>query len=371
MKKNNVELAKWVPICIIAVLLMVIYKTFDNFDQVTTTISRFIWVISPLLYGVLFAYFLFVPYKKLEKLYGKSKVKFISGKARTFSVLTIFLILILIIVFIVLVIIPILINSIIDFANSITNLFEPFLDYLDGLPEDSAWNNFNIAGSLADFSDNIVNQFFDPAKIEQLTRGVLSFANGILNILLGLVISLYILVERENIAKFFKRLSNVIFKNERTRSRLSKYLGQVNEVLFTFIASKGLDSIINFVVVTTILLAFKVQYAFLLGFIAGVVNFIPYLGSLISVALISIITALTGGFSKAIPVLILMLIFQQLDGNFIEPRIMKASLKISPILVIVSVLVGGAYFGIMGMFLAVPIVTIIKQITLEYISNSE
>ena len=146
---------------------------------------------------------------------------------------------------------------------------------------------------------------------------------------------------------------------------------QVNSVLFTFIASKGLDSVINFVVVTSILLIFKVPYALLLGLIAGLFNFIPYLGSIIAVVFIGIITLITGDLGKAIQVLIPLFIFQQLDGNYIEPRIMKSSLKISPILVILAVVVGGAYFGILGMFLAVPIAVIIKQILIEYITSTE
>jgi len=188
---------------------------------------------------------------------------------------------------------------------------------------------------------------------------------------MGMVISLYMLLERDRIAGFSLRLSTAVFKNEKRRSRLRLYMQQINKVLFTFIASKGLDSIINFVSVTTILLIFNVPYALLLGIIAGVFNFIPYLGSLIAVILICLMTLITGGFGKAIQVLIPLLIFQQLDGNFIEPRIMKSSLKISPILVIIAVVVGGAYFGIVGMFLAVPIAVIIKQILNEYISHSE
>jgi predicted PurR-regulated permease PerM len=142
-------------------------------------------------------------------------------------------------------------------------------------------------------------------------------------------------------------------------------------VLFTFIASKGLDSIINLVIISSILFIFNVKYAFLLGLIAGLFNFIPYLGSLIVIILISAITLITGGLSQAIKVLIPLLVFQQIDGNFIEPRIMKSSLKISPILVILAVVVGGAYFGIIGMFLAVPLAAIIKQVLIEYVSLSE
>ena len=107
----------------------------------------------------------------------------------------------------------------------------------------------------------------------------------------------------------------------------------------------------------------------LLGIIAGIANFIPYLGSLIAVIFISLLTLLTGGLELAIPTSILLIIFQQIDGNYIEPRIMKTVLKLSPILVIFAVIVGGAYFGIVGMFLGVPFVAICKQILLEYIES--
>ena len=371
MNKENFERAKWIPICIIAVLLMIIYKTFDNFTQITTAVQRFLWVISPLLFGVLFAYFFSIPYEKLEKLYSKSKVKFISKKSRALSVLTIFLFLILVIAFIMAVIMPILFTSIIDFAWSIPTFLNRLTDYLDDMPEDSVFVVFNVLESIEDFSSDLVNQFLNPAAIERFTRSLISIADGIVNVALGLIISLYILLEREKIMEFFKRLSMSTIKGEKARNRLHKYLEQINKVLVTFIASKGLDSIINLVVVTSILLIFNVQFAYLLGPIAGILNFIPYLGSLIAVLLISTITLLTGGVGKAIQVLIILLIFQQLDANFIEPRILRTSLKISPILVIISVLAGGAYFGILGMFLAVPIATIIKQILLEYISNSE
>jgi predicted PurR-regulated permease PerM len=123
--------------------------------------------------------------------------------------------------------------------------------------------------------------------------------------------------------------------------------------------------------VMSILFIFQVPYAFLLGFMAGIFNFIPYLGSLIAVSFISVIALITCKFNVAVPVIIALLIFQQLDANFIEPRIMKTSLKISPILVIVSVIAGGAYFGPAGMFLAVPLVCVVKQIVLEYIDHAE
>ena len=100
----------------------------------------------------------------------------------------------------------------------------------------------------------------------------------------------------------------------------------------------------------------------------GLFNLIPYLGAVIAVAIAVIITALTGGISQAIWMAVTVIILQQIDANIINPRITGNSLNISPILVIFSVTVFGAYFGIIGMFLAVPIVTIIKLSIEDYIS---
>jgi len=371
MGKNSFERAKWIPVCIITILLMIIYKTLDNFSQITTSVGRFFRVISPLLYGVLFAYFLYAPHRMIEKLYRKSKLSFFSKRARGFSTLTIFLLLILVIASIVIFVLPIMITSVIDLTGSIPTYLSSILDYLDNVPDNSIWASLNLAGILGEYSGGFVNQFIDLARIEQIARGFISLAGEVMQLLLGLIISVYMLLEREQIIGFFKSLSTVLFKNEKVRNKVNKYLNQVNKVLFTFIASKGLDSVINLVTVTAMLLIFNVPYAFLLGLIAGLFNFIPYLGSLAAVILISVITLITGGAGKAVEVLIPLLIFQQLDANFIEPRIMKSSLKISPILVIIAIVVGGAYFGIVGMFLAVPIVAIIKQVLIEYVSSSE
>ena len=359
------------PIFILAVVLMIIYNTLGNFSRVAQELTRFFAVISPLFYGVLFSYFLLIPHQLLEKLFGKVKVELISRKSRLFSTLSVFLLLVVIFAVIISFILPIIFSSVVELVASIPGYLKLLIDLVDDLPADSMWNTLNIVDTLADSIGSAVNQVFNAGLVEQIARGAVSFAGEIFNVLLGIVISLYMLLERDRIAQFFKRLNNAVLKNEKARERMLRYMQQVNKVLFTFIASKGVDSMINFVVVTSMLFIFNVPYALLLGIVAGVFNFIPYLGSLIAVILICLITLITGGFGKAIQVLIPLLVFQQLDGNFIEPRIMRSSLKISPILVIIAVVAGGAYFGIVGMFLAVPLAVIVKQLLAEYISNAE
>ncbi len=114
-----------------------------------------------------------------------------------------------------------------------------------------------------------------------------------------------------------------------------------------------------------------VKYAVLLGFMIGLFNLIPYLGAIVAVVIAIIITLLTGGVSQAIWMGIVVIIIQQIDANIINPKITGTSLKISPILIIFSVTVIGAYFGVMGMFLAVPIVAVIKLMLNDYIKYKE
>ena len=369
MNKSNFEWPKWIPITIIGILLIIVYKAFENLSQIGAAIGGFFSAISPLIFGILFSYFLYIPFEKVKKRFGRSKIKFFAKRKILFSVITIFLLLALIIVFIALVVAPILIASVIDLANSIPFYVNSLMNYIALLDDDTLWASFNLSATLTDFFDDAAGRFFNIALMEQITRGAINFAGGLFNIVLGLIITLYILSDLDNIVGFFKRLSIALIKNLKLRGRVHKYIKQANGTLFTFLSSKGLDSIINIISVTAILLIFNVPYAFLFGFIAGVFNFIPYLGSLMAMTFISLINIITAGPAKAFQVLVVLLIFQQIDANYIEPKIMNTSLKISPILVIVSVIAFGAYFGIAGMFLAVPTVAIIKQLMIEYIDH--
>ena len=114
-----------------------------------------------------------------------------------------------------------------------------------------------------------------------------------------------------------------------------------------------------------------VKYAVLLGFMIGLFNLIPYVGAIIAVTIAGLITLLTGGLSQAIWMLVVIIILQQIDANIINPKIVGNSLEISPILVILAVTVGGAYFGLIGMFLAVPVIAIIKVLIEDFIDYKE
>ena len=170
--------------------------------------------------------------------------------------------------------------------------------------------------------------------------------------------------------KFLRRLSRSIFSEE-TSQTLGYYFEKTNEIFFTFISSQIFDGFIVGFILSIIMLVMDVKYAVLLGFMIGLFNIIPYFGAIIATIIAIIITIFTGGISQTIWMSIIIIIFQQIDANIINPKILGNSLSLSPILVIFSITILGAYFGIWGMFLAVPIVTAIKVLINDFITYRE
>ena len=156
----------------------------------------------------------------------------------------------------------------------------------------------------------------------------------------------------------------------KTYSIIGKYFNRTNEIFLKFLASQLLDAIVVGVLTSIAMSILGVKYAVLLGVMIGIFNMIPYFGAIIAVVIATIITCITGGFSQAIWMVIIITILQQIDANIINPKIVGESLKISPLLVIFAVTIGGAYFGILGMFLAVPVVAVLKVFVSDYIESA-
>ena len=168
--------------------------------------------------------------------------------------------------------------------------------------------------------------------------------------------------------KFFNKLAKRVF-NKKTYDHIDKYFGQANEMFFKFVGSQVIDAFIVGILTTIAMSIIGVKYAPLLGFMIGLFNLIPYIGAIVAVAVAILITFITGGWLQALIMAIVVIILQQIDANIINPRIIGNSLEISPLLVIFSVTVGGAYFGMIGMFLAVPVAAVIKLILEDFVNN--
>lgn len=362
--KNNWK--KWVYWFILGVAIIIVYKLLDNFPDIMGCIKTFLEVISPFFIGVLIAYLLYIPSRKIENIYRKSKSKIVNKKARTLSIATVYIIFILLIVLVMNFIFPVLIESLTELVTNIQWYCEITIQKYQNLPEDSFFKSETVTEVIRNIQNIDIKQYINIDKIAEYAKGAIGFVTSIFDIFVAFIVSVYLLSERTQILDFFKRLIKAVF-GEKKYKNIEKYFDNTNDIFFGFISSQLLDAIIVGVLTTIAMSIMGIKYAPLLGFIIGLFNIIPYVGAIIAVAIDVIITLITGGISQAIWMAVVVIILQQIDANIINPKIIGNSLKVSPLLVIFSITVGGAYFGMIGMFLAVPFAAVLKILVEDFI----
>ena len=362
--KNNIT--KWMYWFIFAISIIVVYKLLDNFTAIGQAIGGFFNVIAPFLGGLLIAYILYIPASRIEKRFKKSKNKLIKRNARKISTLIAYLIAIAIIVVIINLILPTVISSIVKLVNNFQGYYQTLLDEISKLPEDSFWKSEQVKSILDSVKKIDLSKIINVDTVMQYAKGAISLVTGVIDIFVMIVVSVYALLERGKILRFIKGLSLAIL-NEETCMKIGKYFNDTNKIFYKFLSSQIIDALIVGILATILMSILKVEYAVLLGFMVGLFNIIPYFGAIVGVIIAILITLITGGISQAIWMGVLVTVLQQIDANIINPKIVGNSLEISPLLIIFSVTVGGAYFGVLGMFLAVPIAAVLKILINDYI----
>lgn len=374
IKKN---LSKWMYYFLLGAAIIIVYKFFDNFTAIGGAIGKFFNVIAPFMAGALLAYLLYIPASRIERIFSKSKRKLIKKKSRGLSVFITYVLAILVIILLVNVILPVVIDSVIELVNNFQGYWNTAIEKINALPEDSILKSQQVEEAIKSVGDAIQNidfkQYVSTERITGYIKSVLGVASGIFDVFVSIVVSVYILLQRDQIYGFFNKLTMVMF-DKKTCDKIGEYIDSTNRIFFKFISSQVIDGIIVGILVTIAMSIIGVKYAILLGFMIGLFNVIPYFGAIIAVAISILITLITGGISQTLIMAIVVIVLQQIDSNIINPKIIGNSLEISPLLVIFAVTVGGAYFGVLGMFLAVPVAAVLKILIndwLEFKNNKK
>ncbi len=320
--------------------------------------------------ALILAYLFYLPCRKIENSFKKSKNKFVKRKARWLSIFTVYIITLILILIIVKFIVPTVYESFADLISTLPTYYNNMKQTISQIPEDSILSNIDFMSIIENLEEINLQDYFNLEMITEYAKGIIGFAMTIFDVFVTIIVSIYLLAERREIVDFAKKLCGALFDNS-TYKAIGKYFRESNEIFFRFISSQLLDGIVVGILTSIVMSILHVKYAILLGFMIGLFNLIPYLGAIVAVVIAIIITIFTGGFTQSLWMAILVIILQQIDANIINPKIIGNSLKISPILIIFSVTVIGSYFGIMGMFLAVPIVAIIKLFIQDYIKYKE
>lgn len=355
---------KWLYWFSLGVAIIAVYKLLDNFGPITAWLAKLLNILMPFIAGLLIAYLFYIPCRKVESWY--KKVKPISKRARVLSIITVYIIAVLLIILALNFVIPAISKSIVDLVTNFGNYYNN-TNTINELPEDSVLKSEAVLNAIKGISEIDFKQYINIEKLTEYAKGAINIVNSIFDVFVSFIVSVYLLAERRRILDFLRKLASAIFKPE-TYKMIGKYFNKSNEVFFSFIAGQVLDAIVVGILTAIAMSIIGVKYAVLLGFMIGLFNLIPYFGAIIAVAVAILITIFTGGIGQAIIMAIVVIVLQQIDANIINPKILGSSLSISPLLVIFAVTIGGAYFGVLGMFLAVPVATVIKLLIEEYIT---
>ena len=196
----------------------------------------------------------------------------------------------------------------------------------------------------------------------QRTVGVLlSTVSIVLSVIIVPILAAYLLFETPEVKR-----AAIGLVPRRARAKALAIATDLSDAIGAFVRGQLLDGAIVAVLISLMLWALHVPYALLIGVAAGVLNLVPYLGA-IAGFIPSVLLALGyNGWQNALVVALLFGVIQQIDGTFILPRIMKANVSLSPVVIIVSILIGSALFGVIGTFLAVPVAAMLRVIKVHF-----
>lgn len=368
-EKNKVlGTKKWFYWVSIGVVLIAIYKLLDNFSGIGKWVTNLFSVLAPFIEGIIIAYILYTPCKKLESIFLKTKSKLLKEHARVISITIVFALVIALIVWFMTFIIPTLISSISDLIVNAQNYYNAVVSDSPDITI-APFIQDNILKPVVEWIQNTdFENWFTVDKLLNYLSSAMGVIRGIINIFIAIICSVYILAQRTRIIAFLNRFAKATLTDIGYK-RFVKYFTSGNGIFFRYLSSQMLDGIVVAIITSIAMSIMGVKYSILLGTLIGLSNLIPYFGAIFGVAIAIIITLLTGGWKLALIMAIVVIVLQQIDANLINPRITSSSLKVSPLLVMFAVTVGGAYFGVIGMFLGVPVMVLIKVIIEDFISE--
>lgn len=364
--------------------ILIFYDTFYKGGTLQGFLVKLTTILAPVLYGFVMAYLLAPIVNWLERvLTGGAnralKKKGLSVPNKWLRALSIFLtwaFVLLLIYLLLILLIPQLVDSITMLIANAQDYYQKVYDWINNL--------LNAESGVGSWATEMIDRYYDNA-LDMLQKNILPWAESLLtsltggiwtgilgvvsflkNFIIGIVVSVYMLAMKERSAARCAKLIYGTF-SEKNAQLIVRGTRKVDKIFSGFVRGKLLDSLIIGILCFIGCSILNIPYTPLVSLIVGVTNVIPFfgpfLGAVPSAFLILLVSPL-----KCLYFVIFIIILQQLDGNVIGPKILGPSTGISSFWVVVAILVGGGFGGLMGMFLGVPICACLQALT-RYIIN--
>ncbi|MBD5547473.1 MAG: AI-2E family transporter [Lachnospiraceae bacterium] len=366
---------------VIAASICFYYLIFHG-DRFSAQVSALFKVISPVMYGIIFAYLMTPMINGIEgriltpifTLNGKSKL---SDKKKKYMRMISILLTLLIVGLLINSFFSILIPNIIKSIRSISYQFPYYIQNLTNWSAKFLEDNPDIEKIVVQFLDTYSEEFMSylnnnlvpqmETLVKQVSLSLISVLKVLWNFIIGIIISVYVLFSKETFAGQAKKLVFAFFQTK-TANQFIKDVRFASDTFIGFIIGKIIDSIIIGCICFAGTSLMQMPYALLVSVIVGVTNVIPffgpYLGAVPSAILILMVNPL-----KCVYFIIFIVILQQVDGNLIGPKILGQSTGLSGFWVIFSITVFGGIMGIPGMIIGVPFFAVLYALARRVINR--
>ncbi|MCI5937932.1 MAG: AI-2E family transporter [Eubacterium sp.] len=377
MKWDDPQIQKYkqagITAFVVVAAALIVYFIFNNFSHVMNVVSAVNGALMPVYIGLVIAFLLSPLVNWLDRfvtipLYMKVMKK--EEKARKLArgtSVTIVLISFLVVLWsLVMMVIPEVVRSIKSLADSMPAYYHNIMQWIartfERYPETEEYAQ-NLSAMMYHKMITWLQDTILPNSNKWLsivTDGVVNVLSVLMNFLIGLIVSVYLLCGKENFLAQAKKILCAIFPRK-WASEIMGVLSETNVLFAKFLSGKIIDSLIIGILAFIILTIAKIPYALLVSVIVGVTNIIPFFGPYIG-AIPSAILVFIANPMKGIVFLIIIIVLQQFDGNILGPMILGDSTGLKSFWILFSILLFGSLFGLLGMICAVPVFAMIYRL---------
>lgn len=346
---------------LVAFISILIFKILDSPYRFIAGIGGLVKFFSPFLLGLLISLLINPMMMYIEKRFKLPRlVNILISYIVVFILLTASLKLI----------IPSLVNTLNTIINEVPNYITSVNSLLSKYMSQTQFLE-NVTPHLQQNLDAVLKKLVDMLSkfSSDLITYIFSITSILLNLVMGVILSIYMLFDKEKIAIGCKRLLYSSMSRKKA-SQIINFFKMSHDIFYNYIIGKLIDSlIIGILAFIGFKFIVRIENSLFLSFIIFLTNIIPYFGPFIGAAP-PILMTLVYSPVKALWVAVFILVLQQVDGNIIGPKVMGDQVGLSPLWIISSVLIGGSLFGVLGVFLSVPIAAVIKVCIEKYINRN-
>ena len=247
-------------------------------------------------------------------------------------------------------------NSTLDL---ITAYFEDAVSYVSDFAQKHISGLTDGEADAEDAINVLRSNLLSRVSLPMLLDTISSVTGGMISFFIGAAAAVYLLKDKEYFIGLWEKLLVLTLK-QKHHGIISETMSQINSVITTFIKGALVDSVIVAFLSSLVLTLFKVRFAVIIGVIGGMLNIIPYFGPFFGMVPAFLVAFFDHGPAHGFLVILGLFLVQQLDSNYIYPKIVGATTGLHPLFVLLAVSVAGYFFGITGMLLAVPAAGIIQ-----------